>query len=352
MELDQQEKELYKKIVSIKQKMGEKLLILTHHYQRPEIVSLGDYKGDSFELARQAASSQVAEIIVFCGVHFMAEAAATLAGPGQQVYMPDTRAGCPMADMSSLEDVEILWNQLKSQGMEKKFVPVTYMNSSSEIKAFCGERGGSVCTSSNAELIFKWVFSQDKAILFLPDRHLGYNTLKTLEVDDKDIRLWEYRDPNFQVLEDLESMENCRAILWDGHCHVHTHFKVEMIEKGRKKFPNAKIIVHPECPYPVVQAADAAGSTRFIVDTVDNAQPGETILIGTEINMIRRIHDQYPDKNIYELDRSLCPNMFRINLQNLSQLLEEFPLSQQITVEEKVRKGAARALQMMLDLCK
>ena len=297
------EKYFIEQIQAIKEALGEELIILTHHYQRKEIVDVGDYRGDSFGLSKTAAEDKAARFIVFCGVHFMAESAEILSQPHQTVQIPDQGAGCPMADMADIHNVERAWEDVASITGEDAIMPIAYMNSDALIKAFCGRHGGTVCTSSNALAAFGWGFGRREKIFFFPDKHLGYNTGNQMGIQPDEMIVWNPNKPlggNAQ-----ESIKKAKVILWDGHCHVHTRFRVEHVMKMRKEYPEARIVVHPECTREVVELADAVGSTSFIVKYVENAPAGATVVIGTEINLIERLALEHPHKKVVELHRSL-----------------------------------------------
>jgi quinolinate synthase len=341
-------KELTPKILNIKETLGEELLILTHHYQRTEIVDLGNYRGDSFGLSQKAAQDSAARFIVFCGVHFMAESAAILAQPYQTVQIPNIEAGCWMADMADIVVVERAWVEITSIVGRDRVTPVVYMNSDAVLKGFCGRHGGVVCTSSNAQTAVRWGFDQRDKILFFPDQHLGRNTGNQMGIPPEEMIVW---DPGAPLGGNTpEQVERARLILWDGYCFVHTRFKVEHVIHMREKFPEAKIVVHPECIEEVVSLADAVGSTSFIVKYVEQAPPGTMILVGTEINLINRLAMEHPDKRIFELHRSLCPNMFKINPHNLLWTLENIGEVNVVTVPEETKEEARLALDRMLAL--
>jgi quinolinate synthase len=340
--------ELIEKIRVKKRELGDQLIILTHHYQKKEIVALGDFVGDSFELSRKAAADRNCRYIVFCGVHFMAESAAILAHPDQVVQIPDELAGCWMAEMADTHMVKSAWAQLESVAGKGAITPVVYMNSDAELKSFCGNNGGLVCTSSNAAKAVTWAFGQREKILFFPDRHLGHNTGHDLGLQDDEMVVWSPDKPLGG--NDPEALRRARLILWDGYCLVHTRFTGEHIEKRRAQFPEAKIIVHPECTHQVVAMADACGSTSRMEKFVREAPAGSTIVIGTEINLIERLASEYPDKKIVELHRSLCPNMAKINLENLLETLENIGVRNVVRVDEEVKEGAKIALNRMLAL--
>lgn len=338
------EDELKKRIAKAKKKLGADVVILCHHYQRDEIFEFADFTGDSFKLARAGAEAKQAKKIVFCGVHFMAESARILASKEQRVYQPEPTAGCPMADLAPIDEVEEFWEQLGASTDLSKVVPVTYMNSSVEVKAFCGRHGGIVCTSSNAGKIFDWAFKRGEKILFIPDENLGRNTARGKGIVGEHTMLaglLRHSVPRHDI-------QDVKVILWPGYCHVHTYFTLEHIEVARAKYPNAKIIVHPECREEVVLASDEFGSTEQILNYVKMSPSGSTIFVGTEINMVGRLSRMFPGKKILPLARSLCPNMFKISLGNLCWTLEEFPEENEIKVAEDVAGSARVALERML----
>ncbi|MCD6271886.1 MAG: quinolinate synthase NadA [Deltaproteobacteria bacterium] len=348
MHYDINEKEIIKRIKTIKKKLGKELVILTHHYQRKEIVYLGDYGGDSFALSRQAAMNNDARFIVFCGVNFMAESAEILSQPNQIVQIPDLDAGCWMANMADISIVDESWEQAVSVIGEDKITPVVYMNADAVVKDFCGKNGGIICTSSNAPEALKWSFKRREKIFFFPDKHLGRNTANRLGIPPEKVIIWNPETPFGGNTK--EAIKKAKIILWEGYCLVHTRFQVEDILKMKNKFPDAKVVVHPECPQEVVGAADADGSTSFIVNYVDQAPAGATIIIGTEINLIDRLAVEYPEKKILALKYSLCPNMFKIDLQKLLWSLENVGKVNIIKVPDKIKKGAKKALDRMLTL--
>lgn len=340
--------EIIENIQSRKRQFGKELVILTHHYQRKEIVDLGDFAGDSFELSRKAAADSDCRYIVFCGVHFMAESAAILAQPHQVVQIPDVNAGCWMASMADTFTVKAAWDQISEVAGEERVVPVVYMNSDAELKAFCGRNGGTVCTSSNAARAVKWAFETGRKILFFPDQHLGRNVGLDMGLRPEEMIVWSPDKPFGG--NDPEAVRRARMILWDGYCLVHTRFTVEQIAKMRAEFPEAKIVVHPECTHEVVALADACGSTSYIVNYVKNAPVGATVIIGTEINLIHRLALEYPDKKVIDLHNSLCPNMFKINLGNLLWTLNNIGQVNVVTIPEQVKAEAKLALDRMLSL--
>ena len=342
------DKKIIDDIRTIKDHLGKELLILTHHYQRKEIVALGDYQGDSFGLSQKAAEDKDARFIVFCGVHFMAESAEILSQSHQTVQIPKIEAGCWMADMADNDVVVKAWAELTSIAGPETITPIVYMNSDAELKAFCGVRGGTVCTSSNAPDAFRWAFGQREKVFFFPDQHLGRNTSNQMGINPNEMIVWNPKKPlGGNTPEDIK---RAKVILWDGYCLVHTRFQVEHVRKIREEFPEAKIVVHPECTQEVVALADAVGSTSFIVKYVKQAPPNTTIVIGTEINLIDRLALENPDKKIFELHYSLCPNMFKINLKNLLWTLENIGKVNVINVPENIKVDARAALDRMLYL--
>ena len=343
-----------------KETLGERLFVLGHHYQRDEVIQFADVTGDSFKLARDAAGRPAAEFIVFCGVHFMAESADILTAPEQKVILPDLAAGCSMADMARLAQVEDAWDALVDAGVAQDVVPVTYMNSSADIKAFCGRNGGVVCTSSNADAALEWAFAQkpDAAgggkVLFFPDQHLGRNTavLKMgLSLDD--CVVWDPRQPNGGL--SVEQLRDARMILWRGHCSVHGRFSADVIDDLRAKDPDINILVHPECTHDVVLKADLVGSTEFIIKTIEAAPAGSSWAIGTELNLVKRLSQDHPDLSISFLDRNVCycSTMNRIDLPHLVWALESLVdgvVVNQIDVDPDTERDAKVALERMLSL--
>lgn len=339
--------ELARRVREAKVRLGGNCLILTHHYQRPEIVALGDARGDSLGLSRLAASSG-ARHIVFCGVRFMAESAAVLARGGQTVHHPDPFSGCPMSDMADVEDVERAASELDDACGAGAWLPVTYVNSSAEVKALTGRMGGACCTSSNAEKIVRWALGGGKKVLFLPDENLGANTGARLGVDPREIVRWDYSLPSGG--NDPDALRSARVILWKGYCHVHTLFTAAQVDDVRARFTGARVIVHPECSPEVVTRAGESGSTEFMVRYVESAPPGSTVVVGTELNFVRRLAAEHPDRRVVELARSMCPNMFKITLAKLLATLEGLPDANLVTVPEDVRRDARDALDRMLAL--
>ncbi len=336
------------RIIQIKQELGSRLLILTHHYQRKEIVDLGDHRGDSFALARRAARDENARHIVFCGVQFMAESAAILAKPGQTVQIPDPQAGCWMVDMAPAGPVEQAFSTLEEVGGKGSVMPLAYVNSHADIKAFCGRHQGAACTSSNAVRVMEWAFQQREKVFFVPDEHLGRNTALALGIPRDQIRLW---DPDLPLGGNCrDDLERARVILWKGHCQVHAQFTPEQVTHMRANFPKARIVVHPECRAEVVEAADAAGSTSFIARYVADAPSGAFLVLGAEIHLIRRLAMEYPDKKILPLMDAFCPNMYKINLGNLLRTLEHIGEVNQVVLPQDIKQDASVALNNMLAL--
>jgi quinolinate synthase len=340
-----------------KEALGDRLFVLGHHYQRDEVIQFADVTGDSFKLARDAAGRPEAEYIVFCGVHFMAESADILTSDAQQVILPDLAAGCSMADMARIFQVEKAWEALAAAGVQDQVVPVTYMNSSAAIKAFCGRNGGVVCTSSNAEVALDWAFEQkgpDTKVLFLPDQHLGRNTaVLKLGMSLDDCVVWNPLKPNGGLTED--EIRNAKMILWQGHCSVHGRFSADVIDELRAKVPDLNVIVHPECQHEVVLKADQVGSTEYIIKAIEEAPAGSSWAIGTELNLVQRLKNAHPDKNIMFLDRNVCycSTMNRIDLPHFVWALENLVAGNVVNVIEvdpQTEKDALTALQRMLDL--
>jgi quinolinate synthase len=337
------------RIFALKAQLGDRLTVLGHHYQRDEVIQFADFQGDSFKLS-QLAAQQTAEYTLFCGVHFMAESADILGGPNQRVILPNMEAGCSMADMANGPDVEAAWQALERIGVTG-VVPITYMNSTAEIKAFCGRNGGIVCTSSNATRVFDWAFERGERIMFFPDEHLGRNTAVKKGIPQDDMVVW---DPFLPLGGNTEEqLRNAHIYLWKGYCSVHARFSVEQIEKARADYPDVNVIVHPECRVEVVQASDCDGSTEFIINTIRNAPSGTTWAVGTEINLVRRLQSQMPDKTIFCLDPIICPcsTMYRIHPAYILWALEhlvEGKVVNEIVVDTDVREAALVALDRML----
>ena len=334
--------------------LGAKAMVLGHHYQRDEVIAFADIRGDSFKLAQAAAENSAAEFIFFCGVHFMAESADILTTKNQKVILPDLAAGCSMADMATASQVADCWQVLEKLGVAKKTIPITYMNSSAAIKAFTGKNHGAVCTSSNAARAMKWAFEKGEKILFLPDQHLGRNTaVLSLGLTLADCVIYNPWKPNGGLTD--EAIKNAKVILWRGHCSVHGRFTVGNIEDVRMKLPGVKVLVHPECQHDVVSNADVVGSTEMIIKTVSQSPAGAKWAIGTELNLVQRLANENPDKQIIFLDKTVCycSTMNRIDLPHLVWAMESLVsgrLINQIKVEDEVAKYAKVALDQMLAL--
>ena len=334
--------------------LGAKAMVLGHHYQRDEVIAFADIRGDSFKLAQAAAENSAAEFIFFCGVHFMAESADILTTKNQKVILPDLAAGCSMADMATASQVADCWQVLEKLGVAKKTIPITYMNSSAAIKAFTGKNHGAVCTSSNAARAMKWAFEKGEKILFLPDQHLGRNTaVLSLGLSLADCVIYNPWKPNGGLTDD--AIKNAKVILWRGHCSVHGRFTVGNIEDVRVKLPGVKVLVHPECQHDVVSNADVVGSTEMIIKTVSQSPAGAKWAIGTELNLVQRLANENPDKQIVFLDKTVCycSTMNRIDLPHLVWAMESLVsgrLINQIKVEDEVAKYAKVALDQMLAL--
>ena len=348
--------DLVARALAAKEALGDKVFVLGHHYQRDEVIQFADVTGDSFKLARDAAARPEAEYIVFCGVHFMAESADILTGPDQQVILPDLAAGCSMADMARLTQVEMAWEAMTAAGIADSVVPVTYMNSSADIKAFCGRNGGVVCTSSNAEVALEWAFEQkpDAKVLFLPDQHLGRNTavLKMGYTLD-DCVVWDPHRPNGGLT--AEQLRDAKMILWKGHCSVHGRFSEDVVDELRATIPGIQILVHPECKHEVVLKADLVGSTEFIIKTIEAAPAGSSWAIGTELNLVKRLAAAHPDKRITFLDKTVCycSTMNRIDLPHFVWAMESLvagTVVNRIEVDPETEKYALVALERMLAL--
>ena len=352
--------ELDLRIRAAKHALGERVVVMGHFYQRDEVIQYADFVGDSFQLAQAARTRPKAEAIVFCGVHFMAETADMLSRPDQAVILPNLAAGCSMADMADVESVEECWAELESlygTGLDERgrapVIPVTYMNSSAALKGFCGEHGGVVCTSSNASRVLAWAFERGQRVLFFPDQHLGRNTGRAMGIPLEQMPMWNPR----KALggNDVQALMDARVLLWHGFCSVHKRFTVGQIEAARKQFPGVRVIVHPECPMAVVDAADQAGSTDVIKRAIEAAPAGSVFAVGTEINLVRRLANEHPDKTIFCLDPVICPcsTMYRIHPGYLAWVLEALERGQvlnRITVPENVAAPARVALERMLAL--
>ncbi|WP_404815680.1 quinolinate synthase NadA [Streptomyces thermolineatus] len=346
--------DLVERARAAKAKLGDKVFVLGHHYQRDEVIQFADVTGDSFKLARDAAARPQAEYIVFCGVHFMAESADILTGDDQQVVLPDLAAGCSMADMATAEQVAECWDVLTEAGVAQDTVPVSYMNSSADIKAFTGRHGGTICTSSNAKRALEWAFGQGEKVLFLPDQHLGRNTaVRDLGMSLDDCVVYNPHKPGGGLT--AEQLRNAKMILWRGHCSVHGRFGLDSVADVRERIPGVNVLVHPECKHEVVAAADHVGSTEYIIKTLDAAPAGSAWAIGTELNLVRRLANAHPDKQIVFLDRTVCfcSTMNRIDLPHLVWALEslaEGNVVNRIRVDEETEHFAKLALERMLAL--
>ncbi len=344
-----------RRIIKAKQALGERVVILGHHYQRDEVFKHADFSGDSLKLSRQAASSN-AEYIVFCGVHFMAEVADIISRPEQISILPDLSAGCAMADMADLDQVERAWAELSTVlDAEQSITPVTYINSAANLKSFCGKHGGVVCTSTNAQKILEWSFAQRDKVLFFPDQHLGRNTGVKMDIPLQQMVTWDYDLPMGGLT--VEEIEQAKIILWKGFCSVHQVFKPEQIENFRSEMPDGKVISHPEASFEVCQLSDYVGSTEFIIKTITDSEPGSQWLVGTELNLVNRLHQslEKDNKTVQFMSPMLCmcSTMFRIDPQHPAWVLEnlvEGNVVNQISVAEDVADNARIALQRMFDL--
>ena len=345
--------ELDQRIGEARAKLGKTVTILGHHYQREEVIKYADFQGDSFLLSREAASRPEADCIIFCGVHFMAETACILAAPHQKVILPNITAGCSMADMAPMEDVDDAWADLEDVLGPGGIIPITYMNSIAGIKALCGRNGGAVCTSSNAKKVLEWAFEQGERVLFLPDQHLGRNTGLELGVPLDEMVVW---NPFRQMGGNTpEQLSKAKMVLWQGHCSVHTRFTVSQIDAARALHPNINILVHPECPMETVQAADMVGSTEFIREKVNSGAPGSKWGIGTEVSLVNRLGINNPDKTVFCLDPVTCPcsTMYRVHPAYVLWMLEgllEGKVNNEITVPEDIQRDSKIALERMLSL--
>ncbi|MEV7680986.1 quinolinate synthase NadA [Streptomyces sp. NPDC088341] len=339
-----------------KEKLGDKVFVLGHHYQRDEVIQFADVTGDSFKLARDAAARPGAEYIVFCGVHFMAESADILTSDDQKVVLPDLAAGCSMADMATAEQVAECWDVLTEAGIAERVVPVSYMNSSADIKAFTGKHGGTICTSSNAERALDWAFEQGDKVLFLPDQHLGRNTaVRELGLSLEDCVLYNPHKPNGGLT--AEELRDAKMILWRGHCSVHGRFSLDSVQEVRERIPGVNVLVHPECKHEVVSAADYVGSTEYIIKTLEAAPAGSKWAIGTELNLVQRLANRFAaeDKEIVFLDRTVCfcSTMNRIDLPHLVWTLESLAEGNEVNriqVDKETADFAQLALERMLAL--
>lgn len=335
-----------------KERMGKKMVVLGHHYQRKEIVYLSDLIGDSFMLSKMAAEQHEAEYIIFCGVHFMAESAKVLAQSHQRVFHPNLNAGCPMADMAQINTVTEAWAELNHLlgDVANTVMPITYMNSDARIKAFTGMNGGMVCTSSNARKSFEWAFQQREKILFFPDEYLGRNTAKQMGIPDDEVIVWKWRGREALGGNTPEQIKKAKVIVWKGFCHVHKHFAESMIAQVRAKYPEVKVVVHPECPLETTAKADAIGSTEFICRFVRDAGPGSVVAVGTEMNLVERLALEFPDRKVIPVSPSLCHNMIKITLETLLETLDDLGNRNEIIVPEPIAQYSKLALDRMLQL--
>ena len=347
--------ELDQRIAAARAQLGERLVILGHHYQRDEIIKYADYRGDSFKLAQLAAARPQADYIVFCGVHFMAESADILSASHQRVILPNPAAGCSMADMANIGEVEECWQMLhETLGEDAGIIPVTYMNSAADLKAFCWRNGGIVCTSSNAPAVIQWAFSHGKRVLFFPDEHLGRNTAFKYGIAEGQMTVWNPKNP--MAADDAEEeLERAKIILWKGYCTTHMRFNVQQIEKARADYPGIKVLVHPECRREVVAAADLYGSTEYIIQQIEQAPAGSQWAVATEINLVHRLAKEFPDQFIFCLDPIVCPcsTMYRIHPAYLAWVLEglvEDKVINQVKVDGDTAHWAKVALERMLAL--
>jgi len=335
-------------IAEAKTALGSDVVILVHHYQRDEVIRFADFRGDSLRLSRLAAEQRQAKYIVFCGVNFMAETAAMLCALTQQVLLPAGDAPCPMARMANVDQAEEAWDRLiAAWGVD--LVPITYQNSTAALKAFCGRRGGAVCTSSNAERLFKWALGGKGHLIFFPDEWLGTNSALALGIPRDQIAVWDADDPEGS----FEQAKGATVVVWKGYCHVHTAFTIDHVREVRARYPGLKVIVHPECPVDVVAAADAYGSTAGIIRYVESAPSDSIIAVGTEINMVARLNREHPDKTIVPLTRSLCGAMYRTTPVGLRKVLRSCVAGDPIgivRVDEETRRWANLALERMLNL--
>jgi quinolinate synthase len=347
------DEELSVRIAAAKAALGSRLVILGHHYQRDEVIAFADYTGDSFKLARLVSKHPEADYIVFCGVHFMAESADVLSAAHQQVILPDLAAGCSMADMADIDQLEMCWNDLEQMGVSR-IIPVTYINSAVAVKAFVGEHGGVVCTSSNAAATLRWAWERGDRVLFLPDQHLGRNTAHKMGVPLEQMVVW---DPNeIWGGVDADTVKESRMILWKGHCSVHARFTVRQIENIRKQHPSVRVIVHPEVPLDVVQAADDSGSTEYIINQVKNSPAGSVWAVGTEIHLVSRLaREVQADRTVLSLDQfgCLCSTMFRVSPNHLLWVLEglvDGEVHNRIVVPDEQKYWTKVALDRMLTI--
>jgi quinolinate synthase len=355
---------LTERINAVRQQLGSQLLILGHHYQQDEVIALSDLRGDSYQLSKMAASSTDCRTIVFCGVHFMAETADILVNRPEKlqqrngrrvtVILPDMAAGCSMADMAGIEQVEAAWQDMAEAIDVEDVTPVTYINSAASLKAFCGRHGGVVCTSSNARAVLQWAFERTSRVLFFPDQHLGRNTALTMGITNDQMPVW---DPWAAELggNSPESLHSSKVLLWKGHCSVHQMFQAKHVHQFRQRFPDIKILVHPECPQEVNDLADVSGSTGKIIETVRKASPGTRWAIGTELHLVNRLKQEHPEQEIHFLSPvvCMCATMYRIDLAHLCWSLENLAsgtVVNEIRVDDETAKWSLIALERMLSI--
>lgn len=344
--------EVLMELTAIKKSLGERVVVLGHHYQQDDVIAFADISGDSLELARKASEIKTAEYIMFCGVHFMAETADMLTGENQKVILPDLRAGCSMADMANRREIDVAWKYMKECTSEK-IVPITYINCSAALKSFVGENDGSICTSSNAEKVISWGLSQGEKLLFFPDQHLGRNTCYKLGIKLEDMVVYDPRKQNGGLTP--EQIQKAKVILWYGFCSVHQGFNKGHIDMWRQKDPERILIVHPECSFDVVQNADLSGSTSYIINQIKAAKPGTKFAVGTEINLVNRLAKQFPDRDITSLSpyQCLCTTMYRVRPRWLLESYRSIERSQPINVikvDDVTKKYALKALDQMLQI--
>jgi len=340
------DEQLVLRITEAKERLGAKLTILGHHYQRDEVIQFADHRGDSLGLSRSAAAARDADYIVFCGVNFMAESAAVLCDPCQTVIQPVMEALCPMARMTTVEDASVAWSKLNAL-WPNQVVPLTYQNSTAALKAFVGQRGGAVCTSSNADRLFTWAFERGERILFMPDEHLGTNTALARGIPLEEIYVWDPLRP-----PETCELEGRRVIVWKGYCGVHTRFTPDDVRKARERHPDARVIVHPECPRQVVALSDDAGSTAGILDYVADAPTGSTVYVGTEYHLVERLNAEHPDVEVLPLRRSICGTMAMTRMSHLLAVLESILAREPrnvVSVDADTTRWARVALEKMLE---
>jgi quinolinate synthase len=351
--LEEAEEVLLEKIAYKKKELGNRLLILCHHYQQEAVFRFADMTGDSLKLAKYAAGAVDKQYIVFCGVHFMAESADILTSDNQSVMLPDLRAGCPMADMATIDEVQWAWQEIAELIESDTIIPITYVNSSAKIKAFVGEHGGSVCTSSNAERVLAWALERGQKVFFFPDEHLGRNSAYALGIPEEEVVLWQRGETLGGNTPD--QINKAKVLLWNGYCTVHMLFSAEHVKMWREKDPDINIIVHPECRHEVVRSADKYGSTETIINTISASPPGTHWAVGTEINLVNRLHNEHPDKEIHSLSpfQCLCSTMYRIKPAYLLWVLDNLAagtIVNQITVDKSTARLAKIALDRMLEI--